>query len=480
MITLTDANGHATNYTYDSNNRVWTQTNAMTFTTTFTYDPAGNIATRKDANGQTTNYTYDAFNRLTNTAYPDGTSVATIYDALGNKITMTDATGTTTYGYDNLNRLISKASPGPNGTTLTINYNYDSEGNRISTTDQDNRLITNVYDALNRLSTVSDNNGTTTYKYDGVSNKSSVVYPNGVTESYTYDALNRMLTDISQNASGVLTSYTNQYDVAGMIIKKTYQDGTYDTYTYDPVNRLLSQTNYNNNSAVNYSNVYTYDPVGNRMTWTKNTTLGSFWSIDSLNMPAQVLTNMTTASYGQTANATQAVNLTRSYNYDLANRLSNWNYTVNIYTASFPVQTDTYTYDNNGNRLTKQAALTGQAATPQQTSYNYDFENRLNQLKYVNIPNITGSQTDNLIYNGEGLRTQAVLNNVTANYLYDGSNIVLEKDANSNTTAFYTRGLDAGGGIGSILSQSTSAGVNYYHPNSYLELKADGFVEKFG
>ena len=187
-----------------------------------------------------------------------------------------------------------------------------------------------------------------------------------------------------------------------------------------------------------------------------------------MNMPAQVLTNLTNANYGNTANPTQAMNLVRDYTYDTANRLSNWSYGINIYSQSFPVQTDTYIYDNNGNRLTKQVALTGQT-TPEQTNYAYDFENRLNQLTYANIPSITGTQTDSLIYNGEGLRTQAVLNSVAANYLYDGSNILVERDGTGNTTKTYTRGLDFGGGIGSIINQNYTANntavTQYYDYN---------------
>jgi len=464
LLTLTDANGHTTTYTYDPNGKVLTQTNALNFTTTYTYDPVGNIATRLDANNKTTNYTYDALNRLTNTAYPDSTSVANVYDAIGRKTFMTDAIGQTTYTYDVLNRLSTKTAPGTNN---KITYTYDSEGNRLTSVDQNNRTITNTYDALNRLSTVHDTNGATTYGYDGDSNKISVTSPNGVKESYTYDTLNRVLTAVNAKGATGISSFTNVYDVAGMITKKTLADGSWITYSYDVLNRLLEETKQTSSSTI-YDYVYTYDPVGNRLTWTKNTTLGNFWNTDSTNMPSQVLTNMTVAGFGNTATPTQTTTLARNYTYDAGNQLNNWNYAVNIYSSSFPVQTDTYTYDNNGNRLTKQAVLTGQEGTPQQTTYSYDFENRLASLGYVNIPGITGTQTDTLTYNGEGLRTQAVLNSVAANYLYDGSNILVERDGSNNTTKSYTRGLDFGGGIGSLIAQNTTtapATAQYYDYN---------------
>ena len=384
---------------------------------------------------------------------------------------MTDATGQTGYSYDPLNRLLTKTDPSNN----TITYTYDGEGNRLTIVDQNNRTITNTYDALNRLASVTDPNGTTNYGYDADSNKISVQSPNGVTQSYTYDSLNRVISTVNSTASGVLSSFSNVYDVAGMIIKKIFQDGSWTVYNYDALNRLLEETKQTSSSII-YDYVYTYDPVGNRMSWTKNTTLGGFWGVDSLNMPAQVLTNMTNANLGNTASPTQVVTLARTYNYDVANRLSNWSYAANIYTQSFPIQTDTYTYDNNGNRLTKQAVLTGQETTPQQTNYAYDFENRLTALNYTNIPNITGTQTDSFAYSGEGLRTQAVRNTVTENYLYDGSNVLVRRNSSGATTKLYTRGLDFGGGIGSLISESYTSNntpVTQYYDYNDLGSVAD-------
>ena len=98
-----------------------------------------------------------------------------VYDALGRKTAMTDSTGQTAYTYDVLSRLLTKTSPGTNN---TITYTYDTEGNRLTSVDQNGRTITNTYDYLNRPATVHDSNGTTTYSYLFPPKFTSYSFPN--------------------------------------------------------------------------------------------------------------------------------------------------------------------------------------------------------------------------------------------------------------------------------------------------------------
>ena len=490
LVTLKDANLHETTYDYDLEDRVSSQTNVpLNLTTGFTYWPTGTVHTRTDANGKTTTYTYDLLNRLAVKFYSQG-QVYYHYDPAGRMDYMVDDfTGKTSYAYDAANRLtsvtynaqalvnqpiypmpiqplssiiISQLGQIP---STSVTYTPDSEGNILTTVDQNGRTIANAYDPLNRLYTVTDPNGTTTYSYDLNSNETSVAYPNGASETYTYDSLNRVQTAVNQNSSAVISSFTNIYYPTGMIDTKTFQDGSVKTYTYDYINQLKTETLQSGTNTL-YSHVYNYDPVGNRTSWSKNETLGYFWSNEAPNMPPQVLTNMTNAGYGSGADGSQALSLVRAYDTPGGdNRLPDWTYSVHIGSSNFPVQTDTYTYDNNGNRLTKQVVVTGQE-TPQQTSYSYDFENRLNALNYVNVPNIPDSN-DYLFYNGSGQRVQAVVNGNLANYVNDGGNILLETDGSGNTTKAYTRGAGFAGGINGIISQNYTSGGNpvtqYYH-----------------
>ena len=73
---------------------------------------------------------------------------------------MTDASGQTTYGYDNRNRLVSKATP-----EGTLTYSYDATGDvkTIQSSNAGGANLVYAYDTLNRLGTVTDVNGSTVY-----------------------------------------------------------------------------------------------------------------------------------------------------------------------------------------------------------------------------------------------------------------------------------------------------------------------------
>ena len=155
----------------------------------YTYDGAGNLLTHADFNGKTTTYSYDAANRLlSKTPDPSFNAPAVTYTylATGQRQTMTDLSGTTTYSqYDNRGRLTQLSKPAG-----SLSYAYDLAGNLTRLSGSTN--VNYTYDALNRLSTVSEvNTGTSSYNYDNVGNLQSVTYPNGVAHNYAYDTRNR-------------------------------------------------------------------------------------------------------------------------------------------------------------------------------------------------------------------------------------------------------------------------------------------------
>lgn len=112
-----DADGRPLTQTLPDGSRTWTYTdgrvatdtqirNSSTKTYTYTYNPAGDIASVYGSGaGFTTNYTYDTAGQLTRAAAT--TDMRWAYDALGRRTTETNHTtgATATYGYDAASQL---------------------------------------------------------------------------------------------------------------------------------------------------------------------------------------------------------------------------------------------------------------------------------------------------------------------------------------------------------------------------------------
>ena len=383
-ISFTDANGKVTQYGYDPVNRLLTVTDPLIFPTSYGYDPVSNLISLTDANGKKNAFIYDKDNRLTNASYSDGSVVKYAYDADGNRKSLIDPHGTTTYSYDALDRATSIDFPG----SESVHYTYDPVGNRASVEYPDLKVVTYSYDADNRLSAVTDwLKRNTSYAYDPVSNLAGITYPNTVSSTLAYDAANR-LTGISDSANSVayrVLAYT--LDKVGNRAAVT-DGGTATKYTYNALNELLSAATGTAKTS------WIYDPVGNR---TKQTA------------PKGVVTN---------------------YTYDSDDRL-------------LTAGSATFTYDNNGNRLTE----SGSSGT---TTYSYDPSNRLLSV-------VSPSGTSSFTYDGDGNRVTQTVPSGTYSYVND-TNVALPVVVNENGP---DGAIDYGYGL-SLLESSSSA-FNYFY-----------------
>lgn len=466
-----DQGQRETTYQYDSLNRRILETNPLSLSRSYTYDPVGNRASLTDAKGNTLVYEYDSLNRLEKIKYPDNSCVSFSYDSLGRRITMTDSQGTTSYTYDKLGRLTQVNGPQGND---SLQYAYDELGNRTSLTLPDGRVIHYAYDALNRISSLSDcENKTTTYTYDEVGNPLNINYPNNIQSTYTFDALHRLtrLTNHNQLSQTKLSEFIYGYDTAGRRSARESLDGTV-SYTYDSLGELTAEVNGPGSNL--YQITYEYDSVGNRTRMLKNNTehIYTHNSADQLTaesiigpaaMSIAVSGTVSDASGIQslTVNGTSAVLEGNRFNCSI--NLSSGANIITVIATDVAGNTATktinvtyarteqilYLYDNNGNLVKKQSSA-------QELNLNYDYENRLisSALNGINV---------RYSYDGEGKRIAVTNGPNTINYFYDGLDIFLERSSSGDPTAAYLRNPYAAGGIGGIISMRQGVGSeNYY------------------
>jgi RHS repeat-associated protein len=242
---------------------------------------------------------------------------------------MTDATGTTTYGYDNLDRLTSKATP-----QGTLTYTYDAAGNVASMSSNNDPVhgmsVSYTYDNLNRLATVVDNRlvgqNTTQYSYDPASNLATVTYPNGLSSNFTYDDLNRLTK---------LNAYQYTLGPTGNRTSAAEPNGRSLSWSYDGIYRLTNETISLDPHAKNGSVDYGLDSVGNRLSQNS-----SIPGISTGGFTFDANDRLSTETYDANGNTLTTGN--RTFTYDSENRLKSMN------GAAVTLQ-----YDGDGNRVAK-------------------------------------------------------------------------------------------------------------------------------
>jgi RHS repeat-associated protein len=244
-------------------------------------------------------------------------------------------------------------------------YTYDLNGNRTSMIDPTG-LTTYSYDALNRLTSMTNNKGqTTTFSYDALGRRTTMTHANGVVTNYTYDAASQLLSIAHQLGATTLNSFSYSYDKAGNRNSKADNNGTAN-YTYDALNRLIQVIN---PLPSNPLESFNYDAVGNRISSNQN-------GASTFNQANQLLEDASfTYQYDDNGNMTRKTakvgGLVTTYEYDAENKL------VRVVT---PTKTVNYKYDGLGRRVEKEVIDTGTTMT----RYVYDNEDILLELNGAN------------------------------------------------------------------------------------------------
>ena len=238
-LAITDSNGVVTTLGYDARERLTSRQTSIE-TTGYSYYPTGLLKTVTLPDSSTLTYSYDNAHRLTKITDGPGYYITYTLDAMSNVTGASsyDPTGalhrTHTRAYNTLSELYKDInSAGTSAVTTT--YGYDSNGNQTSIAAPLSRNTANQFDALNRLSQITDpNSGVTKLAYDANDNLASVQDPRSLATSYTHDGFG----EVTQLVSPDTGTTTKTYDSAGNLKTSTDARSALATYTYDALNRV--------------------------------------------------------------------------------------------------------------------------------------------------------------------------------------------------------------------------------------------------
>ncbi|NMO57749.1 hypothetical protein HH310_42125 [Actinoplanes sp. TBRC 11911] len=240
-VSSTDANGHATHYTYndDDQTRTVTAPNAE-------YDD-------DDPEEESTFYGYGEDGMLTSVTDPRGNRTTVYYDEAGRLIRSTDPIGRSTYAkYD---------ADGNRVQTLTLDKNEELDD--LSPKDFAKRTIVDEYDIVNRLAkrTTGADGPVYSWGYDAKDRITSYGDRLGVRE-VGYDDEDQIKSVTRKEAGRADETFGYMYDARGNITSRQYPDGTDVSYDYDQASRITSLTTKGSTWS------FGYDVAGRRTTTT--------------------------------------------------------------------------------------------------------------------------------------------------------------------------------------------------------------------
>lgn len=437
-----------TDFAYDGYNRLWkiiSPIDSSKFTEN-RYDAAGNLQYVDDSNhpysgsNHQFTYSYDALNRL---------SAVTVLNGTNNELTQ--------YGYDTDNNIISITDPEIHNTT----ENYDDFGRNIRTISPDSGTTTRLFDPAGNMTQETDARGIASNRtYDAINRISSVSYPNSAYNiSYTYDSLS------TPYGKGHLTQMTDQsgttnytaYERRGFLItqQKIITPTTYSTsYSYNKNGAITSMT-YPSGRVVSYAiNLTKGRPqtITARVSGTNTNLLSSinympFGPVSNATFSnGRILTRTFDPKYRMLTNVVSGSVLSLSYDYlngscieqesnircinDTITPGNNKTFTYDdryqVKNTTGPWVTENYTYDKNGNRITK-------GTNGNTTTYNYSVgTNRLSSTTGAEPANYSYDANGNITSDGSSSYSYGDTNRLsvlvlTVLYTYDAKNLRIRK-----------------------------------------------------
>ncbi len=339
---------------------------------------------------------------------------------------------TTNFSYDSSYRLSSLSNP-----RGTIAYGYTA-GDQLQTyqVNSDPSVAFAYYDDGSVKTITRSGDNPLTYYYLLTGQKSQVVYPNNSSVNLSYDDQGRLTGIINRKPdSNVLSSYsygydynqaTGSYSMKGYRTSMTDQLAQQEKYYFDNLYQL-TRVDYGNGDMHQWS----YDDIGNRVQQTV-TPAGQ----------GPIVTNYTYYQNSQSRNSQLLAS----------------------------DGTNSYTWDNNGNLLTKGS-----------TNYTWDYDDRMTGIS-------GGSVSASYAYDYQGERIKKTVGGVETGYLYQAEDMIKETSGGTVTNYLHGIGIDDpvyldrsgaksyyfGDGLGSIREMTDATGTvqNSYSYGAWGELRA--------
>ncbi len=488
LTQTTSRNGYVTKNIYNADDELTSQTKGYGSTSASTmsygYDNNGNVVTVQDGMLDTTTYTYNALNQVVEVGLAGGQDTYYGYDLAGNLICTTEpnsasdtcANASNPYeisrSYDQANRLTSITY---GDGTPSVTYSYYQNGLRKTMTDgvgSGNHTTTYSYNSLDKLTSVTDENGNTvSYGYDPSSNVTCIAYPiPGIANSNcgTGPSSTNSVVDYTYNASGQMATMTDwlgqtwnfTYDANGNLTTDTYPTASQMsiTYAYDNTN-TLTQLSFSDPTVSSNPIVATYPRnAGEQLN-------GGSPGYTGYNGQGQMTQNYLT-NYGY--NSDGSLNCLTTYNtsgYSCTNPNSSVTTTLGYnsndqVTSQTPAASGTptsYSYNSMGERI---GSTTGTAST----SYQWNLASNMcwysataSNSSCASPP--TGATTYS--YNGDGLRMSETVGTTTSNFVWN-SNTSTPQIIEDSTNAYIYGPSNFGGGTAPLEQISLSSGTASY------------------
>ena len=356
----------AEHYRYDSRGRV-TEIRQSERVSQFAYGPhgKGNVTAVTDAEGYTTSYEYDDMGRLVLTRYPDGQELQLSYDRNGNVASLTPpGQPAHLFHYNGVGNAASYTPPVVTGAAQpATHYQYDRDRKLLGVTRPDLQKISLQYgNSDSQLQSMQTPHGLYQYSYNADGLLAGLLAPSGISNSYSYDGD----LPLTEGWNGAVSGQVSQrYNSDFAVTEQCINNGHCVSYSYDADGLITAAGELALTPAAQQAGVLLSSQLAKISTANQYNGFAELTGSIS-NYQNQPLHQMTLQrdKLGRISHKTEVTgNSTVSSDYF-------YNGNGRLYKVVRNGETIEYTFDGNGNRLTKTDSSGSRAAS-------YDAQDRL-------------------------------------------------------------------------------------------------------